>query len=215
MSSRLAPFLPLLVAVAAGCGGASSADKGAVEDRRGTPFRLTREQVEAAGLVASLGDTDRALPGDDQGLRIGAAAPVKPSVAAGLDDYRSVPFEDLGGFECSDYAAEGTQSVVPESIQALSGKRIAVDGYMWPLVYDNGARKFLLFRTQFGCCAAVTPKINEWIEVTMEGDKVADYIPHALVTVYGTLTVKEETRGTAAVGLYKMQAARTEFTEAK
>jgi len=63
---------------------------------------------------------------------------------------------------------------VPEKILALSGKRVAIDGYMMPLAYEaGGAKKFLLMKNQYGCCFAQTPKVNEWIEVTMQDGAVA------------------------------------------
>ena len=97
----------------------------------------------------------------------------------------------------------------------MAGKKLVLDGYMMPLQYEaGGAKKFLLMRYKFGCCYAVSPKINEWIEVTMEKG-VADYMPDTITSVWGVLSVEEEMREGASVGLYKMKAARAEFSEAK
>jgi hypothetical protein len=86
---------------------------------------------------------------------------------------------------------------------------------MMPLASEaGGAKKFLIMRYQFGCCYAVTPKINEWIEVTMVSG-VADYMPDTLDTVWGVLEVKEELRDGAAISLYKVRATKSEFTEAR
>jgi hypothetical protein len=180
-------------------------------DVHGTPLR---RNPSAASDALAVGDTSAAPT---------PAAPppaTEPAASAGAtssEEPVTVGFEELSGFDYATYAAESTaRHEIPEKVRALSGRNVAVDGYMMPLVYaPRGTTKFLLMRNQYGCCYATSPKLNEWIEVTMEGDAVAEYVPHVLVTVWGKLEVKEELREGAPVGLYKLRATRTEFTEAK
>lgn len=223
MPPRAVP--PLLAALAAafcavGCGD-EPAPPPAEPDLRGTPFL-----VPASAPVppeAAIGDLDP-LPAAEtaETLRPPVAEPVRPvakapgeaAPAAVAGDALELTWDELSGFECAAYAST-ERAPIPEKIAALSGKEVLVDGYMMPLVAEaGGAKKFLLMRYKFGCCYTVTPKINEWIEVTMEKG-VADYIPDTLVTVRGVLEVVEELRDGAATGLYRMRGTRSEFTEAK
>ena len=187
---------------------------------QGAPLRIAKATPLPAE-AAAIGDTDARLPGEaspEPPLAIEpvkpAPAPADPAPAANGDEYQELDFELLAGFECASYAST-ERPPVPEKILALSGRKVAVSGYMMPLSSESGgAKKFLIMRYQFGCCYAVTPKINEWIEVTMVNG-VADYIPDTLDTVWGVLEVKEELRDGAAISLYKMRATKSEFTEAR
>jgi hypothetical protein len=217
-----ATALVLLSAFAAGCGDSVPAGAPLPPDLKGTPFVVAKPKAPPPA-APDLGDVDSAPPAEPPA----AAAPVEPAPSPeppppaappqAEGQYESTSFDELSGFACAAYAAEaGTKYEIPKKILALSGKRIVLDGFMMPLQYEaGGAKKFLLMRYQFGCCYAVTPKINEWIEVTMEGGAIADYIPDALATVWGTLEVKEEIKDGVTSGLYKMRATKNEITEAK
>jgi hypothetical protein len=221
----------LLVAglLVAACGDSGPAQPPTGIDVKGTPFLVTRTAEPAVPDVA-IGDVDAPREGDQPPLPppsaveppaepppVPAPAPSPPSAppAAGEDgEFEPVSFDELASFTFTQYAS-GEKHEVPAKILALSGKRIAVDGYVMPLSYEaGGAKKFLLMRYRFGCCYSVPPMLNEWIEVTM-AKGVADYIPDTLSTVSGVLTVKEETKDGAATGLYTMLASRSEFTEAR
>lgn len=218
--------LPLLVVglVASACGDSGRAPAPDAADVKGTPFRVAKAPEPAAEPPA-IGDVDTPREGDQPPLSVpsvvaspaAAPAPVPspaPAAAAAAEQFEPVSFDELASFACAQYAS-GEKHEIPAKILALSGKRIAIDGYMMPLAYEaGGTKKFLLMRYRFGCCYAVPPMLNEWIEVTM-AKGVADYIPDTLSTVSGVLTVKEETKDGAATGLYTMVASHTEFTEAR
>ncbi len=218
----------LLVAaglLVAACGDEGPPPSGAL-DVKGTPFLVSRA-AEPAVASLSIGDVDTPRDGDQPPQEPPSAleAPAEPapasappvpvpSAAGEAEEFEPVSFDDLASFTFTQYAS-GEKHEIPLSILALSGKRVAVDGYVMPLSYEaGGAKKFLLMRYRFGCCYSVPPMLNEWIEVTM-AKGVADYIPDTLSTVSGVLTVKEESKDGAATGLYTMSASRAEFTEAR
>jgi hypothetical protein len=207
------PALALLVALVAATGCGDDPVGGATPDAdvRGTSLRkdATASVVDGA---SPLGDLEPAAGPSDPSPLV-----QPPPRQAASDDHETVTWEELAGFDFAPYLSDpNAKNEVPAKIRALSGKRVAIDGYMMPLSYEaGGARKFLLMKDQYGCCYAVTPKVNEWIEVTMEGGAVADYIHLQLVTVWGVLEVKQESHDGMATGLYKMKGARTEFTDAK
>lgn len=237
---RLASLLVLALLAAAGCGDAAplTAAAGPVQ---GAPLRAPKTESVPAELAA-IGDVDTSPPG---GTSADALPPIVPApaapaetpppapapapaetpspapapapvaaAAASDDEFEEVDFDVLAAFECASYAST-ERPPIPEKILALSGRKVTVTGYMMPLSHEaGGAKKFLIMRYKFGCCYAVTPKINEWIEVTMDKG-VAEYAPDTLDTVWGVLEVKEELRDGAAVGLYKIRASKSEFTEAR
>jgi hypothetical protein len=226
---RRASLLVLALLAAAGCDDAAhmTATAGPVQ---GAPLRAPKTARVPASVpadVAAIGDVDTVPPGETSAdplppivpppakpaeTKPAAAAPSVPAAADG--EFEEVDFDLLASFECASYAST-ERPPVPEKILALSGKKVTVTGYMMPLSHEaGGAKKFLIMRYKFGCCYAVTPKINEWIEVTMEKG-VADYAPDTLDTVWGVLEVKEELRDGGAVGLYKILASKSEFTEAR
>ena len=185
-------------------------------DVKGTPF-LAPVAAPLPPDAATLGDTDSPRPGDIPP----AAAALHPTPAAepsapAPGEPEPVSFDDLSGFEFVSYGGRGKdEHEVPAKIRALTGKSVVIDGFMMPLSYEaGGAKKFLLMRYRFGCCYAVAPKINEWIEVTMQSG-VADYLPDTIDTVWGVLTVKEEIKDGVTTGLYTLKATRSELTDAR
>ena len=197
--------LVLAACAAAGCGWSPPVATISL-DVKGAPFRVAKPET----ALEPIGDVDAGEPPSPP-LPVAPPAP-QPSPPA-KDEEVPTSFDDLASFE---FPAGGSQErTLPESIVRLSGRRVVLDGYMMPLQYEaGGAKKFLLMRYRFGCCYAVSPQLNEWIEVTMDKG-VADYIPDALSTVWGVLVVKEETREGATIGLYKMRASRAEISEAR
>lgn len=223
MRARSAAVL-CAAALAAGACGDTALPDAELADVKGTPFRRAAPPPEPAAI----GDLDTARPGDvappaPAGAPPAAAAQARtdePPVAAKpapSDEPLAASFDDLASFECASYASDSQTSYeIPEKIRQLSGRTVVIDGYMMPLTFEaGGAKKFLLMRNQFGCCFATTPRLNEWVEVTMEGAAVAEYAQHVIVSVRGVLDVKEERRDGVPVSLYRMKATRTEFTEAR
>jgi hypothetical protein len=235
---RLSAPLVALAALAQGCGDAPRPQTASTLEVRGAPLRAPAPPVESAAPAAPLlGDVDSASPtaaapgaadvsasmslapvGAASRPAPAAARPSNPEPAAeAYDDYPAVTFEELAGFDYALYAEDTkNKHEVPAKIQALSGKRVAVEGFMMPLSYEaGGLKKFLLMKSQYGCCFASTPKINEWVEVTMQGGATAEHEQHVLATVWGVLEVTPETREGMFTGLYRMKATRVELTEAK
>jgi hypothetical protein len=182
---------------------------------KGTPF-LAPKPKPLSPDAATIGDTDTVKRDEPVIPAVPVAAPATPA-PANSDKFESTSFDELSGFECAVSASDANGKYpIPAKVLALSGRKVVVDGYMMPLAYEaGGAKKFLLMRYRFGCCYAVTPKINEWIEVTMQGGSVADYLPDTIATVWGVLDIKEELRDGVASGLYKLKASRSELTEAR
>lgn len=101
---------------------------------------------------------------------------------------------------------------VPPSIRELSGKKIVVEGFMLPADFTEGTcTRFVLASAVPGCCFGCSMRPNNWIGVTMAGEKAASYPGSAgLVRVEGTLEVSGKEEDPADVPLYTMTADAVE-----
>lgn len=80
---------------------------------------------------------------------------------------------------------------VPDKVQALNGQKISVVGFMIPMDLDKngGVSSFILAQSRMTCCYGVTPKLNQWIYVTMAPGTTTSQLMDIPITVYGTLGV--------------------------
>ena len=96
---------------------------------------------------------------------------------------------------------------IPDEIRNLSGKQVAIAGYMLPIdVDDKGNVSDFAMNGNYDMCYYGAPtSINQWVVVKMSPDQKTRYT-HTPVTVYGTLEVGEEIKDGEVVSLYRMQA---------
>lgn len=113
-----------------------------------------------------------------------------------------VPDEDAPG---GDLPLTASRDQIPDRIKALNGKRVAIRGFMVPTVVEtDGVKGFLLTRSRDLCCFGIMPKMNEWIDATLDGKSVPFY-SDVVITVYGTLEVGEERDGDVVLSLYRLR----------
>lgn len=177
-----------------------------------TTNRTGSEQPVTAAPVAAV---PPARPTD-------AASAGKPTVvntanppAAG--EYLALDFKALSDYEYetpdpADVQAAGKppKNQIPEEVKALSGKKVAIQGFVIPLEMKDGHMvRFILTNSRAFCCFGVSPFMNEWISVRMTEDRGADYFKDILTTVYGTLEVGEETKDGWVLNIYRMKGEKT------
>jgi len=114
------------------------------------------------------------------------------------DGLRYVSFEDVGWpeYEPLDMREVDAQayatSEFPEAIRTLDGARVAFDGYMVPVDFENRrVTSFILSRYLPGCCFGVMPRMDEWIEIEVKIEGGVEYLPYQIVRVIGTFEVGE------------------------
>jgi hypothetical protein len=157
----------------------------------------------------------RTKPAVAQGTLL--SAPVEKSTAT--PDVLSVGFDTLGAFYYEIPSADGDtvkladpqlarpKDQIPAPVKALTGKKVAVQGFMVPVKVEKGATKqFLLVKDQSLCCFGRMPRMNEWVSVKMAGDKSARFIGDQPITVFGTLTVGEEYEKGEVLSIFRMEA---------
>jgi hypothetical protein len=101
---------------------------------------------------------------------------------------------------------KGARDPFPKEIKALNGKKVVMDGFMFPIDFEKGkVRSFILSNGMFGCCFGDAPAITETIKVYRSDGKLMPYQSMARVT--GTLEVGEEYDGDGYVdSVYRIKA---------
>jgi len=140
-----------------------------------------------------------------------------PPLPAGCED---LDFVRLSGFpfEVTTQMADGakdpvsasaaTRAKIPESVQALDNRFVAIRGFLLPLRTNNGLTiEFLLLRNQNMCCFGSVPKINEWVCVQPAGEGVKPIMDQP-ITIIGRLRVGEIRENGYLVGIYRMDNAQ-------
>lgn len=96
---------------------------------------------------------------------------------------------------------------IPDSVLALNGKEVAVEGYMVPFKVEKGqVMSFVLVRDKIFCCGGLLPEMNEWIHVTLEkGREIPPSIDN-VIRVYGRIEVGEKVEDGMIESLYRMNA---------
>ena len=103
-------------------------------------------------------------------------------------------------FDFSAYASR-----VPRNVRNLSGKKVAIEGFMVPTVVNeqNIVEEFLLMPDQLSCCFGQAPEANGWLVVRSE--RGVDVAMDRVVRVLGNLTVEERWDQEFFVGLYHVE----------
>lgn len=147
-------------------------------------------------------------------------APAAPAPSSANPDFLSVGFDTLSSFYYELPAINGGETLkiadaqlatpkeqIPAPVKALSGRKVAVQGFMVPVKIEKGATKeFLLVKDQSLCCFGRMPKMNEWVSVKMSGGRSTKFIGDQPVTVFGTIAVGEEYEKGEVLSIFRMDA---------
>lgn len=105
---------------------------------------------------------------------------------------------------------ESIRAQIPEDVLAMDGKKVALAGFILPLVVSGGrSTEFLLLRTQSACCFGMVPRVNELILVKMAPPGVTPMLDTPIV-VGGKLSLKWIGEGGQLTGIYEMHADKLE-----
>lgn len=105
---------------------------------------------------------------------------------------------------------EAVRGQIPEEVLAMSGRKVALAGFILPLTLADGrATQFLLLRTQSACCFGLVPRVNELIIVKMPPPGITPR-PDTPFLVAGTLWVKWVGEGGQLTAIYEMDGEKVE-----
>ena len=122
----------------------------------------------------------------------------------GADVGEGIEWIDFDRLAVPDYSGEPTfddearparEDIFPEGVLALDGERVAIDGFMMPIDWVPGSREvaaFILSPYPPGCHFGNVPRMDEYIEATVQDEAGAPWLAYRAIRVIGTLEVGEE-----------------------
>jgi hypothetical protein len=166
-------------------------------------IRIMRSQGEFAGKWLAVG---------------GLAFSITMGVAGVLLTMHRYKNELPPGFERKSFARDisaqgvGVQEVggrarlmIPESVQALEGKRLYLKGFMYPTERQYQLTSFILCKDNAQCCFGGEPALQDMIGVVMQGSNTATHDP-SLTGVAGTLKLNRDYHGGKLEPIYILEA---------
>ena len=144
------------------------------------------------------------------------AAPERPvKVAVEGEQMYAVGFDKLAAFEYTVVdAATGaseeemktarTRDQIPGWVRTYDKQKVALTGFMLPLVVENGlVRKLIMMRDITTCCFGNVPNMNEYVIVTMKGPpiKALQDVP---VVLTGVFKINEVYEGGYLTSIFQM-----------
>jgi hypothetical protein len=138
------------------------------------------------------------------GESIGPADPINDR------EYEVVPFARLSAVDDDEGSRIGNRSDseagVPDAVRRLSGRRVAVDGFMMPLDFVAGAVTRFVLNSSYDMCFFGAPsRATERIDVEMARGRTAPFT-HRPLRVYGVLDVGAHRRAGGDTSLYRIRA---------
>lgn len=112
------------------------------------------------------------------------------------------------GATTAEIAAAQREDRIPAGVRRYDGKPVALTGFMLPLKLDQGlATSFILMRDITTCCFGNTPRINEFVVVTMPGRGVRA-VQDVPVTLLGTFRIVERLEEGYQAPIFEMTGER-------
>jgi hypothetical protein len=119
------------------------------------------------------------------------------------EGYERISYSQLQPDEAN---ASQTGEMIPESAQALDGKRVFIKGYMYPGEQQTKIRSFVLCRDNGDCCFGGNPKLTDRILVELDGQLATDYVTRQR-HLAGTFRVRpSEAVDGLGVAVYRLEA---------
>lgn len=127
-----------------------------------------------------------------------------------------VGFEKLAAFEYTvvdsatgaseeEMEAAKKRNQIPGWVRVYDQQRVALTGFMLPLVVENGlARKFIMMRDITTCCFGNVPNMNEYVIVTMKGTGVKP-LQDVPVVLTGVFKIAEIYEGGYLTSIFQME----------
>jgi hypothetical protein len=125
--------------------------------------------------------------------------------------YQTIDFNALSNYDYElpdplDPSPTQPRNAIPDTVKALNGRQVAIEGFMLPLdLTPAGVSQFLLNASIDMCYFGAPVRMNEWILVTMKDGKRAQFT-HLALTVKGRLEVGEAIKNGRVTSLYRIQA---------
>jgi hypothetical protein len=131
----------------------------------------------------------------------------------------AVGFDKLAAFEYTlvdaatgaseaEMEASRAKDQIPRWIRLYDKQKIALTGFMLPLVVENGlVRKLIMMRDVTTCCFGNVPNMNEYVIVTMKGEGIKP-LQDVPVVLTGTFKISEIYEGGYLTSIFQMDGEK-------
>lgn len=179
---------------------------------QGAPIDSPAQSAASPAAPSSAGSLStggmRLAPTDPaERAKLAVDAP-KPKARQG---YSPVSFAELSDFvyQTDINGKLSPDSRLPEEIQELNERSVAVSGFLMPIEFKGDkVSTLILVRNQLLCCFGEEPKLNEWVFVNV--DPPVPATTDVPVTLYGTFYASPDIEEGQVISLYRMQASQME-----
>lgn len=116
--------------------------------------------------------------------------------------------DDVG----KDSTYDELETLIPDAIKNLKGKKVAIQGFVTPLdTKGQMTISFMLTKTLPQCCFGDAIRMNEWMLIALP-DKGMKLEAYQAVSVYGTLDVgQQKDKEVNLTSLFRMQADEVRY----
>lgn len=150
-----------------------------------------------------------------------ADAPDQKPIRVKIDgqELYAVGFDKLAAFDYTlvdagtgaseaDIEAAKAKDQIPAWIRLYDKQKIALTGFMLPLVVENGlVRKLIMMRDVTTCCFGNVPNMNEYVIVTMKGEAIKP-LQDVPVVLTGTFKISEIYEGGYLTSIFQMDGEK-------
>lgn len=131
----------------------------------------------------------------------------------------AVGFDKLAAFEYTlvdagtgaseaEMEASKAKDQIPAWVRLYDKQKIALTGFMLPLVVENGlVRKLIMMRDVTTCCFGNVPNMNEYVIVTMKGEGIKP-LQDVPVVLTGTFKISEIYEGGYLTSIFQMDGEK-------
>jgi hypothetical protein len=107
----------------------------------------------------------------------------------------------------AEIAAARKKDQIPQWIHFYNEKRVVLTGFLLPLQMEKGlAKKLILMKDMNTCCFGATPRMNDYVVVTMkDGIEPTQDVP---VSMTGTVHISEQYENGMVVSLFQFDGEK-------
>jgi hypothetical protein len=127
-----------------------------------------------------------------------------------------VPDNLISNTNQPDWADKQVNAMIPASVKALDGKRVRIEGFMMPTIWDRKSGKvsdFLLLANQISCCYGGPTQVHEFVTIHVNGNPVKSNMDDTL-PVSGVLRVGAVRENGQLVGVYRLETEHLDVPRA-
>jgi hypothetical protein len=148
-----------------------------------------------------------------------ADVPAATRVKIDGQELYAVGFDKLAAFEYTlvdagtgateaEMEASKAKDQIPAWVRRYDQQKVALTGFMLPLVVENGlARKLIMMRDVTTCCFGNVPNMNEYVIVSMKGEGIKP-LQDVPVVLTGTFKISEIYEGGYLTSIFQMEGEK-------